>query len=464
MKALVRNASLGVLLLALAAPLAAAGDVFPFPVHTHTLDNGLRVVVIPYDSPGVVAYYTVVRTGSRQEVEAGYSGFAHFFEHMMFRGTERFSGDAYNDVLKRMGADSNAFTTDDFTNYYIVGPAAELDTIMDIESDRFQNLSYSEEAFRTEALAVLGEYNKNVSQPWLPMSEKLRDLAFTRHTYKHTTMGLLADIKAMPTYYDFSLRFFDRFYRPENCIVLVVGDVEPEAVQRQAQAFYGDWKKGFRDVAIETEPAQDGERSADLDWPGPTPPYLMLGYRMPAFEASSKVTASLDLIAQLLTAESAPLYREVVVEKRWADILSSSASAHRDPYLFTLVARVKAPELMADVEARVQQALADLAAKPVDEKRLERIKSYLRYSFAGSLDSPSAVGSQAAWMLNLTGDLGAINQLYATYQSLTPADIQRTARQIFKASQRTKVTLSHKGTPQADGGEAAGESSQGAGQ
>jgi zinc protease len=99
-------------------------DVFPYPVHRQTLDNGLQVVAVPFASPGVVAYFTVVRTGSRQEVEAGHSGFAHFFEHVMFRGTERYPSEVYNDVLKRMGADSNAFTTDDYTLYYIVGPAA----------------------------------------------------------------------------------------------------------------------------------------------------------------------------------------------------------------------------------------------------------------------------------------------------------------------------------------------------
>jgi zinc protease len=112
------------LAVALVALPVAADDIFPFKVHQTTLDNGLKVVVVPYDSPGTVAYYVVVRTGSRDEVEAGHSGFAHFFEHMMFRGTERYSTDEYNDVIKRMGADTNAYTTDDRTVYHMVGPAA----------------------------------------------------------------------------------------------------------------------------------------------------------------------------------------------------------------------------------------------------------------------------------------------------------------------------------------------------
>src|SRR6185436_13494741 len=102
-----------------AAALAQSQSAFPFPVVEKTLANGLRIFVVPYDSPGLVAYYSVVRTGSRNEVEPSKSGFAHFFEHMMFRGTERYSSEKYNDVIKAMGADSNAFTSDDLTVYHI---------------------------------------------------------------------------------------------------------------------------------------------------------------------------------------------------------------------------------------------------------------------------------------------------------------------------------------------------------
>ncbi len=96
--------------------------VFPFPIEKTTLENGLTVISVPFDSPGIIAYYTVVRTGSRNEVEKGLSGFAHFFEHMMFRGTEKYPQDKYNDVLKALGADSNAFTTDDWTCYHMTIP------------------------------------------------------------------------------------------------------------------------------------------------------------------------------------------------------------------------------------------------------------------------------------------------------------------------------------------------------
>ena len=221
-----------------------ADDVFPFPVSVFELDNGLKVVSVEYDSPGIVAYYTIVRTGSRNEVDPGFSGYAHFFEHMMFRGTEKYSTDAYNAVIKRMGADSNAFTTDDWTAYHIVASADALETIIDIESDRFLHLQYSEADFRTEAGAILGEYNLNLSNPVALLREKLFGRAFLFHPYKHTTIGLLADVEDMPNHYDYSLQFYDRYYRPNNCVVVVVGDVDERLLERLIEQYYASWEPG----------------------------------------------------------------------------------------------------------------------------------------------------------------------------------------------------------------------------
>ena len=426
-----------------------AAKVFPFTVHEQTLDNGLHVVVIPYDSPGVVAYFSVVRTGSRQEVEPGHSGFAHFFEHIMFRGTDRYSAEAYNDELRRMGADSNAFTTDDFTNYYIIGPSSSLTTMMDIESDRFKNLKYSEDAFRTEALAVLGEYNKNASSPYRQMYERMRDLAFSKHTYQHTTMGFVEDIKAMPDYYDYSLSFFDRFYRPENVVLLIVGDVDPAKTFTLAKQYYGDWKRGYKPVEIAAEPEPTEGHSGHVDWPAPTRPYVMMGYRAPAFDAAAKDTAALDLISQLLFSEAAPLYQHLVVDEQWADQLEGEPPMHRDPYLFTITARAKSNELLPKVEKAIVDAIGELQAAPVDAARLERIKSHLRYAFALGMDSAGAVAFNAAQEIELTGGVDAINTLYDTYETVTPEDVQRVAKTYFQPQRLTRVTLSYE-APAAD--------------
>ena len=205
-----------------AAPAADASKAYPFPVEMHALPNGLRVAFIQYDAPGLVAYYTLMRVGSRNEVEKGRSGFAHFFEHMMFRGTKQHSAEDYNQTMTRLGLDTNAFTSEDMTVYHLYGPAKALPTIIEYESDRFQNLSYDEPAFRTEAGAILGEYVKSASNPGQKMYEKMVETAFTRHTYGHTVIGYLKDIENMPSGYEYSRQFFRRYYTPDNAIIFVV--------------------------------------------------------------------------------------------------------------------------------------------------------------------------------------------------------------------------------------------------
>src|ERR1700737_1273105 len=153
------------LVAASAAPAADASKAYPFPVEMHALSNGLRVAFVQYDPPGLVAYYTLMRVGSRNEVEKGRSGFAHFFEHMMFRGTKQHSAEEYSQTMTRLGLNTNAFTSEDMTAYHLHGPARSLPTIIEYEADRFQNLEYDEAAFRTEAGAILGENVKSASNP-----------------------------------------------------------------------------------------------------------------------------------------------------------------------------------------------------------------------------------------------------------------------------------------------------------
>lgn len=441
------SALLALLVVVVAFPAAAADGggegIFPYAVHQKTLDNGLVVTVIPFDSPGIVAYYSVVRAGSRQEVEAGHSGFAHFFEHMMFRGTERYPSQAYNDALKQMGADSNAFTTDDWTNYYVVGPSAELEKIMDLESDRFINLQYSENEFRTEALAVLGEYNKNASSPFFSMYERLRELAYEKHTYEHTTMGFLEDIQAMPDEYDYSRQFFQRFYRPENVKLLVVGDVTPDQVFSLAARYYKEWKPGFTGVEIAAEPPQTEMRTDAIAWPQPTRPHLMIGWHVPAFDDSATEIAALDLLSQLLFSDNAPLYQELVVERQLVEFIQGGAEFHRDPYLFMVATRARTPDALPEVKKALTKAFEELKSEPVDPERLERIKDHLRYQFALGLDSAPAAAVTVAEFLNLTGDPQSINRLYEQYQKVTPEDIQKVARKVFVDTNETAIELAY---------------------
>ncbi len=208
-----------------------------------------------------------VQTGSRNEVEPGKTGFAHFFEHIMFRGTKNVSPEQYQDALTKAGARSNAYTTDDYTCYHTTFAKEDLETMLRLEADRFQNLSYPEAVFKTEARAVLGEYNKNSANPLQKLEEVQQDTAFDVHTYKHTTMGFLKDIEDMPNQYAYSQTFFDRWYRPEYTTVIVAGDVDPATVIPLVEKYWGGWKRGtFRASPSPQEPPHTAPGYAHVPW------------------------------------------------------------------------------------------------------------------------------------------------------------------------------------------------------
>jgi zinc protease len=430
----------------LAMSIGVAGSdqpqlIFHYEIKSIQLENGLRVVAVPFDSPGIVAYYTVVRTGSRNEVEPGKSGFAHFFEHMMFRGTEKFSAEAFNKEMVRLGADFNAFTDDDWTCYTNVVPAAGLEKIIELEADRFQNLKYTEDAFKIEAGAILGEYGKSASNPFLLIYEKMAELAFQKHTYGHTTIGYLKDIQDMPNQYAYSLEFYDRWYRPENCVVVVVGDFDMKALDDAVRRHYGSWTRRDFKVDIPVEAEQKTARREELTWPGPTLPVIMTGYKIPSFSTRDKEYAALDILGSYYFGETSEVYQDLVVRRQLAESLSFINADRRDPNLFYIHARLKNAGDLPVCENAIRAAVQKAREQKIEAADLIAIKSRLKYSFAMSLDSPGRIALTLGNMINLTGDAGDVNTLYQRYDEVNADDVQRVARQYFDTARSTTVTL-----------------------
>ncbi len=423
-------------------PESIAGKpAFPYPVSRTMLDNGLVVLSVPYDSPGIVAYFTIVRAGSRNEVEHGLSGFAHFFEHMMFRGTPTYSEEKYNDALRSLGADFNAYTNEDWTCYHLTVPATALATVVELEADRFQHLEYDEPSFQKESRAVLGEYNKGASSPRLRLEEAMQNTAYTTHSYKHTTIGFLADVKDMPNQYAYSKTFFDRWYRPENCTIIAAGDVKHDALVALCKQHYGGWKRGAARVEIPVEPAQKEPRSAFLTWPLPTLPILYLAYHIPAADPANPDTAALGALAQAVFGETSPLYESLVLTEQKVVAIEALAESKRDPGLFTILARVRQAKDVEYVRGRIKSALGEAQAKPVAPARLAAIKSHLRHEFAVSLCSAADVAEAVGTAIAITGRPESINTLYDAYDRLTPADLQRVAQRYFLPANETAITL-----------------------
>lgn len=418
--------------------------IFPYDYDLCDFPNGLRLITVPTPYPGVISLQIVVSVGSRNEVEPGRSGFAHFFEHMMFRGTPDYPPERYENTLQQMGAASNAYTDDDRTVYHTTLTTADFEALLAMESDRFQHLHYSEEDFRTEALAVLGEYNKDSAEPVNKLFEVLRDTAFDTHTYKHTTMGFLRDIERMPEMYQYSRQFFDRFYRPEYTTMVVAGDIRPEECRTLVERHWGGWQRGSYETVVPLEAPQATERIAHIDWETHTLPHLMIGYRVPAYSDTSLEWAALDLIGFLGFSEISPLYQKLVIDEQWVDQLWSANADHIDPYLFTLFARVQKPDKVDAVKEEMIHTLEYFASHPVSEEQLERVKKHLRYRYALSLDSSESIASSLAHYMPLRRTPETVNRLYELYEQVTPGDLTAAAAKWFLADHRTVATLQSK--------------------
>ena len=415
--------------------------IIPFPVETTQFDNGLKLIVVPMPSNGLVSLWSIVRTGSRDEFEPGRTGFAHFFEHMMFRGTQKYPTEAYQRILTELGADCNAFTTDDLTAFHLGIAAADLDRVMELESDRFQHLDYAETDFRTEAGAVYGEYRKSKTDPMFVLYEAVREKAFEQHTYGHTTMGYEKDIAIMPSLYDFSRDFFARYYRPDNTILLIVGDVEPETVAKLAAKHYAGWRSGYVLPYIPAEPDQVAEKRIETTYAGQTLPLLWLAYKIGRAAPGDRQRAATDVLVELTFGETSDVYRKLVLQNQSLEFLAAYTNSNRDPSLLDVYARIRDPKQIESVLAELDAAAARARDQLVDPDRLENLKTRQRYGFLMQLETPDSVAAAFARPIAVDGDLSGLETLYETYAALTAEDIRDAARQVFANERRTVGVL-----------------------
>ncbi len=423
---------------------AQTRKVLPYQYKTDDLPNGLRVVTVPTDYPNLVSLYIVIGTGSRNEVEANKSGYAHFFEHLMFRGSENFPAGRFDEVMKKAGASSNAYTSDDRTVYHETFAKEDLDEIMRLEADRFQKLKFSEEQFKTEAGAVLGEYNKNSASPFFKMYEVMRETAFRKHTYSHTTMGYLEDIKDYPNQYAYGLEFFNRFYRPENTTIIIVGDINQAEVLAMVKKYWSDWRPGNYKQTIPVEPAQTEARSKHIDWSSATLPIVMVAYRAPAFSETEKDKAALDLLSAIAFGDNSELYQRLVIKEQKAVFISPDADNHIDPELFTVTAQVKDVKDLNYVRDEIVKTYKRFAAETIPQKQLEETRSRMRYGFSMAMNSNDAIAGTLARYVALRRSPETIDKSFALYDSITTEDIRQMAAKYFTDNNQTIITLATK--------------------
>ena len=439
----------------LSLSLHAFGGFFPYSVGKKTLENGLDVIVIPTpEFQDVISFNLLILAGARNEVEEGKSGLAHLFEHILFRHRWEGKENGYDRAINKMGAFNNAWTSYDVTYYHPLTFRSNLWRLARLEADRFIGLDFTEEIFKTESGAVLGEYRRLASNPQLRMNEVLLALSFPDHPYGHSTIGFLTDVEDMPNEYAAAVHFHRTYYRPNNAVLVVSGDVEPKEIFALARDLFGGWSRGEQP---EISPASilEGPQRQHIDWEIEVPPRLLLAYRMPAFSPSGREGAVAQLLPELLAGETAPLFQNLRYRKRTVNRLGLYSSSYEsfDPRLLEISALLfqdqyekRGQDYIDEVLSDMQQALEDLKSfskGPNATRTLDELKSKLRYDFLALLNSPANIALQFAWYYRFERDLNVLEVVSEGIQKVTPADVDTFASRYFIEQTQVIVTLSH---------------------
>jgi zinc protease len=250
-------------------------------------------------------------------------------------------------------------------------------------------------------------------------------------------MGYERDIVLMPTLYEYSRTFFDRYYRPENTVLFVAGDVTPAKVFALVEKYYGGWQRGYVPPQIPVEPEQNEERRVEVGYDGQTLPLLQLAYKLPAYDPADRTRVAADLLADLAFSETSEAYRRLVFEEQVVEDLDAGASYNRDPGLLEISARIKDPAKIDYVLGVVDATIAQFRANEPNAQRLADLQRRLRYGFLMGLQTPDSVASRVAPFVALHGDLRGLDRLYATYAAVTPADVHAAAQRYLRTERRT---------------------------
>ncbi len=454
-----RNAmkfAVGVVIL-LATAATAPAQFFPYEVQKKTLSNGLDVIVIETpEFADVINVNTLILSGSRNEVEKGRSGLAHLFEHIAFRHRFEEPANSYDTRIDAMGAFDNAWTWFDVTYYHPVTFATNLEGLINLQAERFVDMKFSESIYRTEAGAVLGEYRRIASDPSLRMDEVLIDLAYgPQHGYGHTTIGYLADVEDMPNSFRSGEAFYETWYRPNNSVVIVSGDVEAENVFRLVEKAYGSWRQGAVPEMPDVAPLK-GPKYGHVDWSSQVPPRITQAYMIPPFVPGSTEAAILGLLPELIAGQTSPIFQELRYDKKLAtDMFVGRQSAEGfDARLLETSLRLddakfgeQGSAMFKEVESILDRGVAGLAKfsqRPNAAATLDALKSRYRYDLLASLNSPHNMAEVFAWYYRFDRDPQVLDKLVAAVDKLTPADIDRYAARHFVPANKVVVTMSYK--------------------
>ncbi|HVU05315.1 MAG TPA: pitrilysin family protein [Polyangiaceae bacterium] len=403
-------------------------------VESFRLENGLRVLVCEDRSAPVVAYHTWYRVGSRHEKE-GKTGLAHLFEHLMFNETENLGAGELDRKLEEAGAESNAATWLDWTQYNIAVPKDRLPLVAKLESERMQRLVLRDPQVASEKEVVANERRYRVDDDVEgAVSELLWATAFKSHAYKWPTIGWMPDIEGFTT--EDCRVFYDTFYAPNNATIVVVGDVPEKRVLELVVKEYGSIEPSvLPDEDVRPEPPQREERVVHVNKPATTEK-LVVGYHAPALGDFDHPALSL-LTEVLFGGRASRIYRKMVRELELAVDVSGSVGPFHDPGLFEIYVSVREGKTAAEALAVLDAELDRLQESPVLASELERAKARTELSLLAGLDTVDGKASTIGFYDTVLGrPAGAFEKLETTL-ALTPSDLLRVARRYLGRDNRS---------------------------
>jgi len=431
-------AACAVALAAIAIPSAAVRPP-KLQYEITTLPNGLTLVLSEDHSTPIVHVNLTYHVGSKNE-KAGRTGFAHLFEHLMFKGSKNVQPEAHTSMVSSIGGQSNAYTTDDETVFWETVPAQYLPMVLWLEADRMATLRIDKDTFTNERDVVKEERRMRVdNQPFGRLNEIIYDQAFSMHPYKHATIGSMADLEAASV--DDVRDFYQTYYVPSNATMVLVGDFDSTQAIQLVNQYLGRVPKATREVPrdIPKEPPQTKEKRVTLQEPWPLPA-VVVAYHI-TYDGNPD-SYPLHIAAKVLSdGQSSRIYKKLVYETQLAVAAFGQANLIEDPNLFYAVAIVQPGNKTEDVANTLIAEMERLKTEPITDRELQRSKNQFARDYILGRESNQQKAGVLSHAVVIHRDIKTADAEFDIFQNMSVADVQRVARTYFKPENRLVLTL-----------------------
>jgi len=416
--------------------------IAPLNIKQRTLSNGLKIVSLQDNSSPTVAIHVWYNVGSKDDPN-GRSGFAHLFEHLMFKSSKKLKNEQFDRLTEDVGGFNNASTYDDFTNYYEVVPSNYLETLLWAEADRMVNLNVDDANFISERSVVKEEFRQRIlANPYGMLNgQYLEKLSFTTHPYQRPGIGNLNELDAAKL--SDAREFYKTFYRPDNAVLIVVGDFQAVQFEAWTDKYFGVIEK--RNGAIPRVTAIEPERTSEKRFieTAPNVPFPAVAITYLAPPSKSADVAALQIAETILSGgESSRLYQELVYKQKIAQEANFNADIRVDKGLLYFLAIAAAGKTTAELEKSMLAELGKIQAAPVSAKELEKAKNQLITKKLRELETNDNKAIAIERAVAYQGDPNAVNSDIGKLQAVTAADVQKVMKKYFTDTNRVVIYYS----------------------